>query len=106
MRFSAADARLHQPPERGACGEPRVMAINRSQAINKILWEDWDPICVNAIGVPDEYQSYANYLAGLCERGTTAAVIFELLRYFRTELMMLPADDEADIRVAEKVLHS
>jgi hypothetical protein len=79
--------------------------MTSSQAINRILWEEWDPIGVNAIGVPDEYQSYAEYLARLCERGTTAAVIFELLRYFRTELMMLAENDEADFRIAVKILH-
>jgi hypothetical protein len=80
------------------------MTRTLSHSINKILWEDWDPIGVNGIGVADEYQSYADYLAGLCERGTTRPVIFELLRYFRTQCMMLVANDESDLMISDSIL--
>lgn len=60
------------------------------EAIDRVLWEVWDPIGVNAQPeVRDEYQGYINAVYGLLIGAASGAEIDTLLRRIETEQMGL-----------------
>ena len=55
--------------------------------IDKILWEDWDPISVNDIAPRDEYWDYVPAIVGLVLQGASTEEVSNKLFYFETDTM-------------------
>ena len=74
-------------------------------AIDKILWEEWDPIGVNEITTArDEYQSYTLGLFRLKLEGADKDTIANHLFKIETENMGLTGNIENCKKVADKIL--
>jgi hypothetical protein len=63
--------------------------ISELQAIQRLLWEDWDPIGVNGFGPDDEYDSYALLIHTMLNEGKGASDIAEFLHSVAIENMGL-----------------
>jgi len=60
------------------------------EKVCKFLWEEWDPIGVNASACPnDEYNSHAAGLIRLVHNGGDAATVAKRLEQIETEDMGL-----------------
>ncbi len=74
------------------------------QAIDEILWSDWDPIGVNAIAPRDKYQSYTPTILNLkikeADKNTIARKLFEI----ETQTMGMLGDIERCRNVADKIV--
>jgi hypothetical protein len=71
--------------------------------IDKILWEDWDPIGVNDIAPRDEYRSYVPQILNMAMAGATVTVIAERLYYIETVTIGLTGNREKCDEIAEKI---
>jgi hypothetical protein len=73
-------------------------------AVDKILWEDWDPIGVNDYGgSKDEYQGYISSIIKLLERDADTLKITELLHNHAKVNMGLNSTLERHVVIAEKL---
>jgi hypothetical protein len=71
------------------------------RAIERVLWEDWDPIGVRARGGPsDEYDSYAPGVLGLVQLGAAEREIAAHLKRLEEELMRIEPTPDAHRRRA------
>ena len=68
--------------------------------IQRILWEEWDPIGVNDIAPDDEYDSYASRIFAMLGEGGSELEIAEYLRWAAIENMGLGGSGRDD-RIAE-----
>jgi hypothetical protein len=77
--------------------EPDALIRN----VEAILWDEWDPIGVGALGGPDdEYDSYAPRIAGAILQGVSADEIAAILLSIETDLMGLDGNAANVGRVA------
>ena len=61
------------------------------ERIQQLLWEDWDPIGVNAApGAFGEYDAYAEDVLRLIRNGRGVDEIAEYLKWAQTVHMLLP----------------
>jgi hypothetical protein len=75
------------------------------EQVDRLLWEEWDPIGVRAMGGPDdEYRSYVGGVVQLLLDGADATRIADHLGRLRTQSMGLPASLERDRRVADRLV--
>ncbi len=75
-------------------------------AIDKILWEDWDPIGVNDMAPRDEYRSYVPQILNMMMAGATVTLIAERLYYIETVTMGLMGNREKCDEIAEKIVEA
>jgi hypothetical protein len=69
--------------------------------VDRVLWEDWDPIGVRALGGPDdEYRGYVPSILALLRSGATEAELSERLASLRCLSMGLARNDAHDRRAA------
>ena len=69
--------------------------------VDRVLWEDWDPIGVRALGGPeDEYSGYVGSILALLRSGATEAELSGRLAIIRCQSMGLPRNDAHDRRAA------
>jgi hypothetical protein len=81
----------------------------RLAAIQKLLWEEWDPIGMNRAGPDDEYDQYAMGVWSRVEKGADADEIEAYLWWAATVNMGLNEGDLAQARehtrsIAQKAL--
>ena len=79
-------------------------------AIDKILWEDWDPIGINDNeNIRDEYQSYVPYLFSLKKQGADNHKIAQHLYQLETVNMGMTGDIDLVLdhckMVAQKIIN-
>ena len=73
-----------------------------AQAINAILWKDWDPI---GCGVPeDEYESYVWPLYALLIDGARAEAVANYLRWVAETLIEIPVAEERVALAVDKLM--
>ena len=83
--------------------ENKQLLIFRS--IDKILWNDWDPIGVNQISeVRDEYQTYVTGIYELKRKNASIEVLAERLIEIETYRMGLDGDIDKCRVVAQKII--
>ncbi len=75
----------------------------RTEEIDRILYEEWDPIGIRDVAPRDEYRSYVGSVDRLLEREANIDEITATLRHHRTMNMGLRADDARDRAVAERL---
>jgi hypothetical protein len=90
----------------------RQVIRQKIQLIKAVLRE-WDPIGVYEPALSpdeddpwpdDEYNSYAPRVHALLDSGATSKEVCAWLSEVRTSSMALPKNDEADMRIAEKLV--
>lgn len=72
--------------------------------IDKILWEDWDPIGINDIALSDEYNSYVPQLYKLIIEDADSEKITNQLYEFATRNMGLLGNLEHCKHIADLLL--
>lgn len=73
--------------------------------VERILFEDWDPIGVNELGGPlDEYASYAPVIVRLLGEGASADTIVAHLAKIESEQMGVSSPPEHNAMVVNKLL--
>ncbi len=72
--------------------------------IDKILWNDWDPIGVNNIASDDEYRGYVYEIKKNLNNNITKIELIELLYYFANDTMGLSTTKEDHYCVAIELL--
>src|SRR5688500_6198067 len=81
---------------------PREVALY--QAIDEILWRDWDPIGISSIdGARDEYQMYLPQVYQLALAGDHAKIV-DYLFTVAVERMGLTTQRNEHIAAADKIL--
>ncbi len=83
------------------------MSLSKEQIykeINKILYEDWDPIDINEGGPIDEYEGYVPTIFSLKSSGASAEVIASELNKIIIEQMGLAGNFEHCREIAKKIL--
>ena len=71
--------------------------------IAAILYEEWDPIGVRGFAPKDEYESYAERIVKMLDRGDDRGDILEFLDRSRNQEMMLKSDHQQDIVVMDSI---
>jgi len=75
------------------------------RAIEKILWEDWDPIGINVIVTAnDEYDSYAPQVYKLLQEGKNAEEVAKYLSHVDGELIGNTPNESRNLEVAKKLI--
>lgn len=77
---------------------------NLYQAVDLILWNDWDPIGINDIAPRDEYQSYTPTIFKLKTSGADKETIAKTLHEIETVTIGILGDIEHCRKVADKIL--
>ncbi len=75
-----------------------------SNEIDKILWEDWDPIGINDVAPRDEYRSYVPQILNLIMNKKSASEIADRLYYIETEVIGVIGNKERCGKIAEKMI--
>ena len=74
------------------------------QAIDEILWKDWDPIGVSGMdGPPDEYRMYLPEVYRLALKGDQSKIV-DYLFWAATDRMGLTTQRNQHVAAAEKIL--
>ena len=73
-------------------------------AVDSILWNDWDPIGINDCGPDDEYRGFVPVIVKLLMRNADADEIANQLHLFAYENMGLDSTPEANMDIAKKLL--
>ena len=71
--------------------------------IDRILWEEWDPIGINDVASRDEYQHYVPLIYQLKRRGATIEEIANALNDIVQNRMGLSSNIEACRLIAIKI---
>ncbi|MFT3886138.1 MAG: hypothetical protein QM724_12140 [Flavobacteriales bacterium] len=71
--------------------------------VDRLLWEDWDPIGVNDYAPPDEYRMYVPGIVELLQRGASVEAIAAHLSEITTMRMEIYGTAEQDLVIAEKL---
>lgn len=84
----------------------QMIAYDRLVAeVDRILWEDWDPIGVNEIpGVRDEYSSYVPSVVRLVQSGADESRISQHLQTIEEVSIDVGINADRCRRVAEKIV--
>ncbi|MEZ0486140.1 hypothetical protein [Fibrella aquatica] len=72
-------------------------------AIDDILWNDWDPIGVNTYAPRDEYRSYTPAILRLKINSANAEVIADTLHQIETVTIGVLGDSKHCLHVATKI---
>lgn len=78
---------------------------NLSEAINLILWNDWDPIGINDIAPRDEYQNYTPTIFNLKTNGADKETIAKTLHEIETITIGVVGDIDNCRQVADKIIN-
>lgn len=73
------------------------------KAIDRILWEDWDPIGINDVAPKDEYQMYIPSILKLLEEQADELKIANLLLEHANNNMGLSTHIKQHIEIAKKL---
>ncbi|MEI6816293.1 MAG: hypothetical protein WCL14_06755 [Bacteroidota bacterium] len=74
-------------------------------AIDEILWNDWDPIGINDIAPRNEYSSYTPIIYDLVINGADKETIAIALDEIVTKRMVLISNIEYNRRIAELIIN-
>lgn len=72
--------------------------------IDRILWNEWDPLGVNDVAPRDEYQSYVSELYEMLIENRTAKEISERLFKIETETIGVTGSREYCLRIAQMLI--
>ncbi|WP_155209164.1 hypothetical protein [Fulvivirga aurantia] len=72
--------------------------------IDKILWEDWDPIGINDVAPRDEYQSYVPQILNIALIHKSAGKIAERLYLLESKTIGVGGNLSRCRKVAEKIM--
>jgi hypothetical protein len=78
---------------------------DKLEAIRTLLWKEWDPIGVN--DEPDafgEYDTYADQIHAMLDRGGDAEEISRHLSWVVTTLIGLGTNDQHSMKIAKKAV--
>jgi len=78
---------------------------NLYEAIDLILWNDWDPIGINDIAPRDEYQSYTPTIFELKTSGADSETIAKALYKIETEIIGVLGNIDQCRQVADKIIN-
>jgi hypothetical protein len=78
---------------------------NLYEAIDLILWNDWDPIGINDIAPRDEYQSYTPTIFKLKSSGADSETIAMTLHKIETETIGVLGNIDRCRQVAAKIIN-
>lgn len=78
---------------------------NLHEAVDFILWNDWDPIGINDIAPRDEYQSYTPTIFKLKTSGADRETIAKTLYEIETVTIGVVGDIEHCRQVADKIIN-
>lgn len=78
---------------------------NLYEAIDLILWNDWDPIGINDIAPRDEYQSYTPTIFKLKTNGADSETIAKTLHKIETETIGVLGNINHCRQVADKIIN-
>ncbi len=74
-------------------------------ALDRILWEDWDPIGVSSMdGSKDEYHQYLPHVFSLALKNSSAREIAEYLYWAAGTRMGLDSTVEKNLQIAKKIV--
>jgi len=79
---------------------PYLKLVN---AVDSILWKDWDPIGINDSGPDDEYRGYVPAIVKLLKQNADINEIATQLHLFAYENMGLDSTPEANMGIALKL---
>ncbi len=80
---------------------PKAKQKELYKSVCKILWKEWDPICVNGFSTcDDEYDTYAPKVVRYLLADADEIKIADFLGKLETESMCLKENRENNIRVA------
>ncbi len=79
--------------------------MNLYEAIDLILWNDWDPIGINNIAPRDEYKSYTPTIFKLKTEGANKETIAKVLHEIETEIIGVDGDTNNCNIVADKIIN-
>lgn len=71
--------------------------------VDRLLWEDWDPIGVNECAPPDEYRMYVSDVVALLQGDASVEVIAKHLSDITTKRMELPDTDNRNMMIAGRL---
>jgi hypothetical protein len=74
------------------------------EAVDLLLWNEWDPIGINDIAPRDEYQSYTPTIYRLKTSGADKETIAKTLHQIETETIGVEGSIENCRRVADKII--
>lgn len=80
--------------------------VNLYEAIDLILWKDWDPIGINDIAPRDEYKSYVPEIFGLVKANADRQEIAMRLFKLETDNMGMGGTLENCLIIADKILNA
>jgi hypothetical protein len=78
---------------------------NLYEAIDLILWKDWDPIGINDIAPRDEYQGYTPTIFHLKTEGANKETIANTLHQIETVTIGVGGNIERCLQVAGKIIN-
>jgi hypothetical protein len=78
---------------------------NLYEAVDLILWNDWDPIGINDIAPRDEYQSYTQTIFKLKTSGADRETIAMTLHEIETVTIGVVGDIDHCRQVADKIIN-
>jgi hypothetical protein len=78
---------------------------NLYEAIDLILWNDWDPIGINDIAPRDEYQSYTPTMFKLKTSGADRETIAKMLHQIETVTIGVLGNIDHCRQVADKIIN-
>lgn len=73
------------------------------EQVDRILWEDWDPIGVNDFGLEDEYSSYVPSIINLLNQNADEHKIAKLLLQHANQNMGCSTRIEDHLKVAKQL---
>ena len=78
--------------------------ITLYKCVDKILWNDWDPIKVNGIAPRDEYQSYVPKIFSQLIQNKSENEIANSLYEIETETIGVVGSREHCLKIAQKLI--
>ena len=78
---------------------------NLFEAVDLILWNNWDPIGINDIAPRDEYQSYTPIIFKLKTSGADREIIAKTLHEIETVTIGVVGDIDHCRQVADKIIN-
>jgi hypothetical protein len=87
-------------------GQSRAVVKERLREIERLLWEDWDPIGMRSseTAQSDEYDSYAGHVYRLAAAATSTTKIEDYLTSVQLDGMGLQATPRLNQEIAERAL--
>ena len=83
---------------------PRPISPELYAKIDRILFEDWDPIGVSDVAPEDEYRGYLPRVAMMLSEPCSEEELARYLEWARVEWMGLRARPAEDLAIARRLL--